>query len=356
MKGLEFPIIGTKIEGLAKQFDLADLDSRREYFEAKAGPEITKIKEYLKTGTFMAFLVGKKASGKGTRAGMFMEIFGRGKVDLLGVGDLVREIDFGWNEFVKTEEFEALRKTYRGYTSFEDCLKWFGTRSTQGPLAPTEFILALLKVRLKKYAGKAVFIDGLPRDLDQVSYSLFFRDLANIREDPDMFMLIDTPLTVIDERIKYRVVCPKCKISRNTKLHVTRDVEYDQKNHKFLLHCDNPSCERAVMVSKEGDDLGIEPIRSRLEKDEQVLRSLLGIHGVPKILLRTHVPKDEALKYFDSYEATPEYKLTFDKKLGQVKIEERPWIIEDDNGIQSYSMVAAVDVVLMIKQLADILG
>ena len=74
---------------------------------------------------------------------------------------------------------------------------------------------------------KALFIDGFPRDLDQVSYSLFFRDLIGYRADPDIFILIDVPNSVIDERIKYRVVCPKCHTPRNLKLLATKQVEYD---------------------------------------------------------------------------------------------------------------------------------
>ena len=110
------------------------------------------------------------------------------------------------------------------------------------------------------------------------------------------------------------------------------------------------------METKEGDNLGIEPIKGRLERDEQVLRAVLGLHGVPKLLLRTHVPIIEAEKYFDAYEVTPEYALTHDRKLGRVKVLEKPWVIEDDNGIKSYSTLAPVDVILLIKQLADILN
>ena len=30
--------------------------------------------------------------------------------------------------------------------------------------------------------------------------------------------------------------------------------------------CDNPECDKARMVTKEGDELGIEPIRERIER------------------------------------------------------------------------------------------
>ena len=66
MKGLEFPIISTKVKGLTKKFDLNSPEGRKVYFKAKAGTEIEKIKKYLDKNTFVAYLIGKKNSGKGT--------------------------------------------------------------------------------------------------------------------------------------------------------------------------------------------------------------------------------------------------------------------------------------------------
>ncbi len=353
MRGLEFPIVGTKVKGLTKTFDLADPKSRKPYFEAKAGDEIAAIRKYLKAGTFMAYFVGKKNSGKGTYSNMVAEIFGQDKVALVSVGDLVREVHAGWDQFVKSDEYRQLKASYRGFISFDEAVERLHGRSTAS-LLPTEFILALLKVRLAKYSGKAVFLDGLPRDMDQVSYSLFFRDLANLRSDPDMFILIDIPISVIDERIKYRVVCPKCKTSRNLKLLVTKDIEFDPKTEKFIMHCDNPECHRQVMLPKEGDDLGIGPIRERLEKDEEILKKVSGLHGMAKILLRNHVPAVQAKKYFDKYELTPEYVLTRKGDTGVV-VKEKPWTIKDDNGVESNSLLAPAVVVTLVKQLADVL-
>lgn len=353
MIGLDFPIVGTKVKGLKETFDINSREGRAKYFEAKIGLEIAQIKKYLERNTFMAYLVGKKNSGKGTYSKMFEEIFGSDKFVQVSVGDLVREVDTGWEEFVKTEEYTRLKKSYRGYDSFDECVKRLRSRSTQGPLLPTEFVLALLKVRLQKYAGKAIFLDGLPRDMDQVSYSLFFRDLAQLRDDPDMFVLIDIPMSVIDERIKYRVICPKCNTSRNLKLLVTKFVGWDEKEQKFYLMCDNPECNKARMGPKEGDNLGIEPIKSRLEKDEAIVKKVFELHGMPKILLRNHVPVAETGKYFDSYELTPEFVLS--QKNGKIEVTEKPWTVKDDNGIESCSLMASAVVISLIKQLVDAL-
>jgi len=352
MVDLEFPIIGTKVKGLNKSYDLNDPKQRKEYFKAKVGDEIDEISKYLKNNSFIAYLLGKKNSGKGTYSVLFSEIFGAEKVAHVSVGDVVRDVYTNWNSFKKSSDYQELKKLYRGYISFDEAVDALLGRST-ATLLPTEFILALLKLHLSKINKKAIFIDGLPREDDQVSYSLYFRDLINFSDAPDMFILIDIPEKVIDERIKYRVVCPLCHNSRNLKLLPTSKVEYDKTKKEIYMICDNPNCEGARMEAKEGDDLGIATIKPRLVKDEAILKSVFALHGVGKILLRNHVPVAEAKNYFDDYEITPEYVFKWDGK--RVVKEEKPWSVKDDNGIESYSLLAAPVVVSLVKQLTEVL-
>jgi adenylate kinase family enzyme len=366
MKNLEFPIVGTrlhtptaqaiggqaKIKNLTEGFDLESPAGRKKYFEAKVGDEIKHIKKFLDKNTFIAYFLGKKSSGKGTYSKLIAEILGEDKIAHVSVGDLVRETD-DWKNFVKTDRFARLKRYYRGYVSFDDIVKSLSSRSTE-KLLPTEFILALVKAHIDELQGKAIFIDGLPRGMDQISYSLYFRDIANYRDDPDFFVLIDIPESVIDERMKYRVICPKCQTSRNIKLLVTSKIGYDTKSSEFYLVCDNPSCEGARMVRKEGDEKGLEPIRERLNKDEELIRTTFQIHGIPKILLRNHVPVAEALKYFDDYEITPEYSFSRSKD-GVIKVHEKSWSVKDDNGVKSNSLLAPPVVVSFIKQLVEVL-
>lgn len=381
MKGLEFPVIGTRPQvpgaqatggqakvsskgrsasgrkGLKKTFDLNSPEGRKEYFQAKVGSEISEINKYFKKGnTFITYLLGKKNSGKGTYSKIVAEIFGKDKIAHVSVGDLVRETD-DWKTFSKTKRFENLKKYYRGYVSFDDIVKSLSGRSTS-KLLPTEFILALLKAHIDELQGKSIFIDGLPRTMDQVSYSLYFRDLINYRNDPDIFTMIDIPESVIEERMKYRVVCPTCQTSRNTKLFVTSKVGYDEKNKEFYLICDNPNCKdmgKARMRPKEGDDKGLDPIRERLDKDEELIRTTFKLYGVPKILMRNHIPVTEAKKNFDDYEITPEYGFKLNKKK-EVIVTEKPWTVKDDNGTECYSLLAAPVVVSFLKQLSEALG
>jgi len=352
---MQFPIFKTKVPG-GRKFNLSDPKDRGKYFELKAEPEIKKLREYLKKNTFIAYLMGKKNSGKGTYAKMFAEIVNPARIDHFSIGDMIRGIDFELKDEAKKKKlFEFLKKNYRGFVPFEDIIKSLERRSTK-TLLPTELILALVKREILKRKKKAIFIDGFPRDMDQISYSLFFRDLIGYREDPDIFVLIDVPDKVIDERIKWRRICPVCKTSRNLKLLPTLNVKYDEKKDKFNLICDNSKCKGALMVSKEGDEFGTAPIKNRLILDQKLMEKSLSLYGMPKVLLRNSVPVKEAKKYVDDYEITPEYYFEWDSKAKRVKIIEKPWTIQDNEGVQSYSLLAAPVVVSLIKQMTEVLG
>jgi len=353
MRGLEFPLFKTKIEN-SPWFNLTDFKQRQAYFEFKAGDEIKRLREYLKNKTFVAYLMGKKNSGKGTYAKMLKEIVDPEKIEHFSVGDMVREFDEKMRDPNKKEEFISfLKRNYRGYLSLPEIINSLEQRSTK-TLLPTELILLLIKEEIFKRGKKTLFIDGFPRELDQVSYSLFFRDLIDYREDPDIFVLIDVPELVIDERIKYRVICPLCKTSRNLKLLPTTKVGYDEKEKKFYLMCDNPECKGSRMVLKEGDELGIDPIRERLEKDEKLMKQAFSLYGVPKILLRNSIPIEKAEECLNRYEITPEY--VYKKENNKIKIIEKPWQVKDDNGVDSYSLLPPPVVVSLIKQIVEVLN
>jgi len=350
-----FPIFKTKTNS-SKKFDLTDFNQRQAYFEYKAGPEIKKIREYLKKNTFIAHLMGKKSSGKGTYSKMLKEVISPDKIEHFSIGDMIRSFDEVLkNKSKKKELVSFLEKNYRGFIPLKDVIKSLENRSTK-TLLPTELILALVKREIEKLGRKAIFIDGFPRDLDQISYSLFFRELINYRQDPDFFVLIDVPTPVIDERIKFRVICPLCQTSRNLKLLPTKNIEYDKKNKKFHLLCDNPSCKGARMVTKEGDEFGIKPIKERLDKDGLLIKQAISLQGIPKILLRNSIPVDKVKDSVDDYEITPEFQYQYNKKEDKVEVTQKPWQILDDEGVPSNSLMPPPVVVSLIKQLAEVLG
>ena len=362
MKDIDFPIFNTKVKNETRKFDLTDAHQRQEYFDYKAGDEIKKLREYLKNNTFIVYLLGKKSSGKGTYSKMFKEIISPDRIEHFSIGDMIRSFDLVLkNKAQKKELIEFLKKKYRGPISVNDIIKAMENRSTKN-LLPSELILALTEREITKFEKKAIFIDGFPRDLDQVSYSLFFKNLTDYREDPDIFVLIDVPINVIDERIKYRVICPFCQTSRNLKLLPTKNVGYDSKKKKFYLICDNFNCPSkktgkvARMVTKEGDELGIKPIKERLRKDENLMEQIYKMYGISRVLLRNSVPIKIVKEFYDDYEITPEYSYVFDKKTKNVQIKERPWQIKDNKGLASNSLMPPPVVVSLIKQLVKTLG
>lgn len=357
MKGIDVPVFKTKLAGASGRFRLEDPLERRKYFDLKVGSEIEKLRDGLRTGTFVGFLLGKKNSGKGTYAKLFMEAVGAEHVAHLSIGDIVRGAHKDLADpAARAKLVEFLKSRYRGFITIAQALDVILGRDTK-TLLPTEIIIALVEREIDRIGRKAIFIDGFPRNLDQISYSLYFRTIIGYRDDPDFFVFIDVPDAVIDERIKNRVICPKCQTPRNIKLLRTKDIGYEPDTGEFYLICDNPSCAPGTrMVTKEGDEFGIEPLRERMEADDQVIRQLLALQGVPTIWLRNSVPTAQAREYVDDYEITPAYRYEFDEASRRVNVIEEPWTIMDDNGVPSYSLLPAAVAVALIKQTVGALG
>jgi hypothetical protein len=60
------------------------------------------------------------------------------------------------------------------------------------------------------------------------------------------------------------------------------------------------------------------------------------------------------MRYFDKYEITPKYDFELGKN-NKVKVNESSWTVKDDNGVESYSLLAPPVVISMIKQLVEVL-
>src|SRR3989344_2877781 len=354
MKIEELKLSKTKVAGVTKRFDLNDPVSRKSYFMAKAGKEIKALQKYLKSGKrFVAFLIGKKNSGKGTYSKLFIEAVGPLAVHI-SIGDIVRDVHTSIEiPTGKKKLIDFLKKNYRGFHSPEETIKAILGRS-QSTLITSELILALIKFEISKRPTQSLFIDGFPRAFDQIPYSLFLKEIIGYQGVPDMFVFFDVPTNIIDERIKTRVICPVCKTPRNLKLLATKEVGYDSKLKKFYLKCDNLGCKSARMVAKEGDELGIGPIKERLLTDDKISKQLQGVHGIDKVFLRNSIPVKFAKNVVDDYEITPGYKYELDKS-GKVKILETLWTVKDDEGIDSYSLLPAAVVLSLIKQIAKAL-
>ena len=354
---MEFPLFNTKQLSKGEVYDLNDPVERKKYFEAKLGTKIEDVKSFLENNSFVAFLLAKKSAGKGTYSKMFQEIVGKDRVAHLSVGDIVRDVykNVG-NEAYKKELVTYMEKNYRGFLTIEESIDAL-VGKTQDKLLPTEFILALVKREIEKVGKKALFLDGLPRNMDQISYSLYFRNLIDFREDPDFFVLIDVPTAIIDERMKFRAVCPDCNTSRNTKLLPTKFVKHDQSTDAFYLVCDNSDCVgfgKTRLTGKEGDEKGIELIADRLKNDQMLMEKAMQLQGIPTVLVRNAIPVSEAANVADNYELTPEFYYEMGAN-GEVTTLNRPWSVKDDNGAECNSLMAAAAVVSMFSQIHGVL-
>jgi len=353
----EFPLAVTKVAGLSRQFDLSKPEERHDYYEAKAGTEMEKLRAYFdRGGTFVAYLLGKKNSGKGTYTKMLVGLFGEDKIGHISVGDVIRDTHLEIeDETKKAALIDYLTKNYRGYISIEEGLNALLNRDPK-TLLPDEFTMALIKREIDKIGRKTILIDGFPRNLDQVSYALFFKQLIDYRDDPDIFVAIDVPEAVIDERMKTRAVCPLCHTPRSFKLLTTSNIGYDEETKEFYLKCDNPACQHARLVPKEGDHLGLESIRERLDLDGRLVEKIFSLHGVSKILLRNAIPVSLAAEYVDDYEITPEYYYEYDAATKKVTTLEKPFMVKDDEGVDVYTLLAPPVGVSFLKQLVKTLG
>ena len=74
-----------------------------------------------------------------------------------------------------------------------------------------------------------------------------------------------------------------------------------------------------------------------------------------EIFLRNSLPAKDAKKYVDDYEITPEYHYEWDKKEKRVRIIEKPWVVTDNKGVKSVSLLAPPVAVSLIKQIAEAL-
>jgi adenylate kinase family enzyme len=348
----DYTWVSNKTDGSNNEYDLLSPEGRRLYYNAKAGKEIEFLREYLKTNTFVAYLLAPKNAGKGTYTKNLAEALGGDYFYHISVGDVVKDADADYREKGKESEvYKYAEQHYRGYIHLDEAFAALTGRSTAN-LVPTEFVLTLVKRVLDKQEKKTVFVDGFPRNLDQISYSLYFRELINYRGDPDIFVLISAPLGILDLRVKYRVVCPTCKTPRNLKVHPTKEAGYDEKTGEYFLICDNPDCPNPQrMIKKEGDELGIEPIKDRMIMDNQLMERARKLYGVPKIEVFNGIHADRALEYVDDYEITKEYY--FEREGDKVVRKEKPLSVSE-NGTEFYSLLAPAATIQLIKQLYNL--
>lgn len=346
---LEFlDIISTKPFS-SKSYDLSKRSQRTLYFREKFGDQIDYIKNRLEETNIVLYFLAPKFAGKGMYSGMLQEALGSEFFHHISIGDLVRDFPQTYKK-ERQELTSFLKQDYRGPIPLEKAIE-NALNPDPTTTLPDSFMLSLLKYEIQKRPKKSLLIDGFPRTPDQVTYSILFRELIDYKNDVDMFVLINVPYAVLDARAKYRVVCPKCHNTRNIKLSITEEVEYDEKEDKFYLICDNPACDHVRMLPKPGDELGIAKYANRIKRETQLMEIGRQLHGIPKIELFNAIPvihKDVV----QDYELTPEYSFTYEN--GKVKVHTKPWAVKE-HGQEYLSLLPAPVILQFLKQLYEIL-
>ncbi len=128
-------------------------------------------------------LIGPPGSGKGTYA-QLLEARGWKRIT---IGDLLRK--------------EAKKNTPLG--------RKIRKLINAGKLVPSKIIFTLIKKELKRVKNKNIVFDGMPRTLTQAR----FLSKLNV----DKVFLIKVSKQKILQRLKYRLQCPKCGRTYNTK-------------------------------------------------------------------------------------------------------------------------------------------
>lgn len=338
-------------------YDLNLQKDRQAYFEAKIPQHLSNIRKYLQDKTFIAYLVAKKAAGKGTYTQFFKEIFGGDNVVHLSVGDMVRNIEKRVREQkgYEKELLSWLKSEFpNGSVSPEQAIELIKNRDTK-VLMPTDLVLAFLKKEMLDNAGKTIFLDGFPRDLDQIPAIDEIKSLEEFRDDPDFFITIDVPEEIIDLRIKNRVVCPVCGNSKNLLTNRSEFVMYDKDNNEYYYECDNPNCSRHRLIRKEGDEKGIENIRERLDKDGMLMAEIEKLPERNKLKVVNHIDLDRLGADVDEDEVAKKLVFSYDHGRDSVNVGYEPLIVKDDSGKDVYSLMSAAAVKDMLTSISQIL-
>lgn len=331
-----------------RKYDLLNPNERKIFFNKFLGKEIENIREYMKKNTFICYTMSPKMAGKGTYLKLLGEIVGEEYFTTISVGDLFRAADNDYEKNKKdSETYQYILKHHRGYTTPDELIEALIKRDTK-TVCPTELALILLKKELDKLTHQTIFIDGFPRSVDQISYSLYMRDLIGYRNDPDYFMFINIPISLIDLRIKDRRVCPKCGNSKNLTTNPSSICEIDRNTGETIMYCDNSNCTKQILAPKEGDHLGIINIANRIKSDLEIMNMAKNLYGIPKIEVYNSVPVSEASKYLNPFEITKEYFFT--KKEDKIIRNEKDLIFRE-NGEEYISLLPTANVVQIIRQI-----
>ena len=136
-------------------------------------------------------MLGAPGTGKGTLSTLLSQYY---DIPHISTGDILRD---------------AIRRNDKDAELLKEYME-------SGLLIPDDFMFKIVETRLKLIDCNDGFIlDGFPRTKEQADG--FYNLLKKIKKNITAVINLETPETEIIERIKNRIVCPKCKSVYNLK-------------------------------------------------------------------------------------------------------------------------------------------
>lgn len=293
------------------------------------------LEEKLPEQPLLLFIIGKKASGKGTRVKLLQKAL-PGHFEHIPVGDLARELQTRLNEEGIETIAEELREhlpqdlsTEQLHELLEPFVELEGSK-----LKSTEVILALVRRALSQAGNKSIILDGFPRSPEQIEHAITLIDQFEAEGYQPLFVEVETPYEVQEMRMKSRRVCPECQNSKNIKLWPTDTVEYDPESDDIYMICDNESCQRVRMVEKAYDSDGAEIMKERDQITQDMVDRLKQEHPHRTVSISNAIPHHHAHEY-EPQDLTEITNFEWDGENVHKKTE--PWTIKDADGNDAYS-------------------
>lgn len=305
----------------------------------------------LKQNPLLLFVIGQKASGKGTRTKLLQKAL-PGHFEHVAVGDLARELqkrlqDEGVEKIA--EELVDHLPSNLSPEQINDLLEPF-IELEGSKLKSTEVILSLVKKALSEMPEKSIILDGFPRSPEQIEHALNLIDHFEQEGYNPLFVDIETPYEVRDMRMKGRRVCPECANSKNLLLWPSDLAEYDPETNEVYMLCDNDGCERVRLVEKDYDAEGAEAMAERDQITQNMVDHLKEHHGHRTVSISNAIPVHQAHQY-EPHDITEVTRFAWDPEKQEVTKKNEPWVIKDTEGNDAYSGYPETWVVDFLKEL-----
>lgn len=326
----------------------SEIETTKKFLNAKAKKEIRTLENFLKTGKLHLFLISPKQGGKSVYSRVLQDLFPNNFVKI-SMGDIIRD----YQKKIRSadrREINKVKKQLRRIFPHQRIEKVVGAinRSSPTSLLSTSISYQLLADEIKRNSHGSLIIDGFPRKIDQIAKTQKLYKLLQLGKNRVFFVELDVPQEVLKIRSEGRLVCPKCGFVSNSVTNVSKIITYSKQNEGFVFHCENRSCQKAVLISKtEETPLGL--LQEREQKLQQTIKLLKKTSPSQYIVLSTYSPIHEV----GLTDAEKTHRAILKFKGGKVLHKEVPLIVKGNRGDKVYPLHSRGAVRRMLHLIAD---